>query len=95
MLRLAAMASTFARAKTTMYVGRAREALGELAEAEAAFRKNLELARALHAEFPQDVELEDNMAIALNDLGRVLRLSGKPAEAEPLAVGTQALQLRR
>lgn len=76
----------FARAKTRMYVGRALEALGRLKDAEESFRKNLERARALHAQFPQDIELDDNMAIALNDLGRVLRLQGRPAEAEPLAV---------
>ncbi|MEW5741802.1 MAG: serine/threonine-protein kinase [Myxococcota bacterium] len=77
---------TYARGKTKMYVGRALEALGRLKEAESAFRQNLEIARALHAQLPQDIELDDNMAIALNDLGRVLRLQGRPAEAEPLAV---------
>lgn len=76
----------FAHAKTMMYLGRAQEALGQLDAAEASLRQNLALARALHDDFPRDNELEDNLAVALNDLGRVLRVSGKPAEAEPLAV---------
>ncbi|MFZ5443532.1 MAG: tetratricopeptide repeat protein, partial [Myxococcota bacterium] len=75
----------FARAKSSMYLGRAKEALGALDEAEASFRRNLELARRLHADFPQDLELEDYLAISLNDLARVLRLEGRPAETEPLA----------
>jgi tetratricopeptide (TPR) repeat protein len=50
-----------------------------------AFKKNLELARVLRSQFPNDFELDDYMAIALNDLGRVVRAQGRPAEAEPLA----------
>ncbi|MFT3706883.1 MAG: protein kinase [Archangium sp.] len=73
------------RAKSEMYIGRAEEALGALEKAEAAFRENLKLARALRAQFKNDFELDDYMAIALNDLGRVVRAQGRPGEAEPLA----------
>ncbi|MBL8909900.1 MAG: protein kinase [Archangium sp.] len=73
------------RAKTRMYGGRAKEALGKLQEAEGDFRENLKIARELRATFPADNELDDYMAISLNDLGRVVRNQGRPGEAEPLA----------
>jgi len=76
----------FARAKAELYLGRAQEAVGAAKEAQAAFTQNLAAARALHADFPQDLELEDYLAISLNDLGRALRLAGAPEQAEALAV---------
>jgi tetratricopeptide (TPR) repeat protein/predicted Ser/Thr protein kinase len=76
---------TFARGKTLMYLGRAQEAQGKLEEAQRSFRGNLAIARQLHADLPQDIELEDNLAVVLNDLGRALRTAGNAAEAEPLA----------
>jgi tetratricopeptide (TPR) repeat protein/predicted Ser/Thr protein kinase len=81
----------FALAKSNLYLGRAQEAVGAPKEAQAAFSENLVRARALRADFPQDLELEDYLSISLNDLGRVTRLSGQPAEAEVLAVEALAL----
>ena len=81
----------FSQTKGFIYLGRALEALGSEKEAEAAFTENLVRARGLHTEFPQDLELEDFLAISMNDLGRVTRLAGRPSEAEALAVDALAL----
>ena len=81
----------FALAKANLYLGRAQEAVGAAKDAQAAFRENLVRARALRTDFPQDLELEDYLAISLNDLGRITRLGGHPEEAEVLAVEALAL----
>ena len=78
-------------AKSWLYLGRAQEGLGAAKEAEVAFRENLTEARALRKSWPEDLELEDFLAVSLNDLGRITRLGGHPEEAEQLAL--EALSL--
>ncbi len=78
-------------AKTWLYLGRAQEGVGHAKDAEAGFRENLTHARALRKDFPEDLELEDYLAVSLNDLGRITRLAGHPEESEQLA--TEALTL--
>ncbi|MDP1827473.1 MAG: protein kinase [Archangium sp.] len=80
-----------ALAKSYLYLGRAQEAVGAARDALASFSENLGRARALRTDFPQDLELEDYLSISLNDLGRITRLGGKPAEAEVLATEAVAL----
>jgi tetratricopeptide (TPR) repeat protein len=68
-------------AKSWLYLGRAREGLGDIAAAQQAYARHVTLAEALAKDFPDDIELQDLLAVAYHDLGRLLRLSGDAAAA--------------
>ena len=78
-------------ASTEIELGACMERLGRADEAEAAYRRSVELhGRALAIE-PDDVETLNNLASAHNNLGVLLR--GHPDRAEPEY--RQAIELRR
>ncbi len=79
------------RAEAYAHVGSIRHRLGELPEAEAAWRDALALWRPLMADFP---DYQDVLAATLMDLGSLLRDTGRPQEAEEAYREALALQKR-
>ncbi len=78
-------------AHSLLYLGRAHESSGQVRSAQATFRENLALTTALAHEFPEDLEVQEYLAISQNDLGRALRLTGQADEAATLATSALAI----
>jgi serine/threonine protein kinase len=70
------------RAEGLFRVGRMRHRLGDLADAEAAYRDGLALFKELAAEFPNRPDFRHDLAKSHNNLGILLETTGRLAEAE-------------
>ncbi|GIW89846.1 MAG: hypothetical protein KatS3mg109_0278 [Pirellulaceae bacterium] len=81
------------RAEGYFRVGTMRHRLGELQEAEAAYRDALVLNQQLAAEFPDHPDYRRQLAASYNNLGAVLYAMGRREEAE--AAYRDALRLRQ
>ena len=81
------------RAEGYARVGRMRHRLGELKEAEAAYRDALAIQKQLAAEFPTRPDYRQNLARSHNNLGVLLRDTGRLKEAE--AAYRDALKLQQ
>jgi tetratricopeptide (TPR) repeat protein len=73
-------------------VGLMRYRLGELQEAEAAYRDALALQKQLAADFPNRPEFRQELATSHNNLGNLLRATGRLQEAEAAYRDALALQ---
>ena len=73
-------------------VGLMRYRLGDLKEAEAAFRDALALQKQLAAEFPTRPDFRQELALCYNNLGNLLSDTGRLAEAEVAYRETLKLQ---
>jgi tetratricopeptide (TPR) repeat protein/tRNA A-37 threonylcarbamoyl transferase component Bud32 len=81
------------RAEGYFRVSLMRHRLGELQEAEAAYREAIKLQQQLAAEFPNRPEFRQDLAISHNNLGVLLRDTGRLKEAE--AAHRDALAIRK
>jgi tetratricopeptide (TPR) repeat protein len=55
-----------------------------IAEAEPVFRRTVQIREALYAQNPENVHTGGGLALALSNLGGLLRNAGQVAEAEPV-----------
>src|SRR5262249_29610049 len=63
-------------------VANIRRMLGEPGQAEAAYRRAIELLESLARDEPGNLDHQANLGLTLDDLGESLRMSGDPAGAE-------------
>ncbi|MBK9968141.1 MAG: serine/threonine protein kinase [Holophagales bacterium] len=79
------------RGKTMLYLGRLKEETGDLAAATPLYLEAVALQKANSAQAPEDQDLAQECSIALNDLGRALRKSGRREEARKNAEESLAI----
>jgi serine/threonine protein kinase/tetratricopeptide (TPR) repeat protein len=80
------------RAEGYFRVGLMRYRLGELEQAEAAYIEALAIRKQLAAEFPTRPEFRQQLAWSHNNLGNLLKSTGRPKEAETAFNDALALQ---
>jgi tetratricopeptide (TPR) repeat protein len=85
-------ASRAIRAEGYLRVGLMRYRLGELQEAEAAYRDALAMGKGLVADFPARPEFRRGLASSHNNLGMLLKTRGRPKEAERAHTDALAIQ---
>ena len=80
------------RAEGYFWVGNIWYRLGDLAQAEAAYREALEIRKQLAVDFPTRPEFRQEQALSQNNLGLLLRDTGRLKEAE--AAYREAVEIR-